>query len=1414
MKRIIALLITLSMLLPMAIPAFAEETASSTVVAKLSDVVSISQTGLKTSTEYSKSGSFTALLEGDSLKKATTVPVLTSDFSKATFIEFSMNSPVSTSTAFSLVLMSDNPATPSKDYYFVPIACNFQGWKLFSHRIDSLRIMGTPTGLDKIDYIQIIPGHNGGKVDLNAKLFIDDIYITSTQSDDAGKEEEGYKREPMVIYDAANDISASVVDFDGRRAFKWGPGESNLRQKQLPLIDIYSEHNMNKYQDVVIEMYSTKKTNHQFSVRFIGDDNPETSGTDAYFMKFPVDWEGEWKKVSFSITGGAEGNGNFTKSRTPLWKVNEAKTFGMYANLHGSDPFVPETEVYISKVYFDGEVQNESGEDSPTGEIIYRDRFDPETMTDYIALVKEKHPNNHHPRLLVTDEIIERINKYKDSDPIVNRNYQAVKKQADIFLTEPPPNPVGQDGNGRTTLNRRHLEDVAQYCGMMYLLTGEEKYAERIWADVLNMANCGVIWSNLATPFDSGHNANGIAIAYDWCYDYWTKDQLRFMRNTVMKNALAASVSGYYMVTRNNTTAATGKGYVTAALAIGDEPGYENFCNEVINVYVDNLDDTFLHQYLPDGNYSEGPSYWWYATESFLYTTNAMKTAMGTDFGLEDAHGIALSGDMPFALRGTTAAFNYSDSAKATMDNATAIYTYMADRYNIPQLKALYIEKNAKNPELEVIDLLWYDPEKPVQADWREGLPLEFFKSGLEELVTIRSGYEADSFYLAGKGGNTGGPHAHFESGTFVFDALGVRWVEECGADVYVYDTPRSYLYRIRTEGNNCLFVDPTRDWGESTGQVDPLHELDTPTKRIAEGASVGAAYGVLDLYEPYRESLNSYKRGFALVNNRTQMIVRDEIETKEPYEVYSFFHSLKSNKITVNPDKKSLTMSNGNGAICKVNFISDIPNFEVGVMEAEPLPSSPRPGPEHKIPHMDNSGLHKIYFRADNVTKGYITAIYTPMMEDKTPVLPENLPLDQWHKYTEEDTVLESLSVDGIPLAEFKPGVGLYKFDTEKVGVVSATAKDNIEISITQATEMGQTAYIKATNKNTGKSTEYSITFNPLAIPGLKKGMDIVSVEATSVLESQNPPEHVMDGNLATRFVSDSYDGSEKFTIDLGTTSRIVGASISFYRGDRRKNKFTLEVSEDNVNWTKVFEGFSAGTTEALETFNLIPTMGRYIRYSGYGCYAADGETQASSFNSINEIIPFGEVGDFSDTQGHWAQNEIHFSKIHNLVNGVGENIYMPENPVTRAEFITMMVRACEFSEITYIDGTFKDVSSNDWYANNIMIAKDNKIIPEEMYADGAIRPNDKLTREEMCAIATLAYISAAKRDAIKANLTSIFKDLSDGPYLSYIDQAIGLRFTNGMSADTFAPKANITRAQAATILRRVYLKIFNVNN
>ncbi len=1237
--------------------------------------------------------------------------------------------------------------------------------------------------------------------------------------------------EPCIIYSAQDRVlppstnnGGVMTKFKGESVFKWGPGTEAFEAVGEINLKITPEMHMEKYRDLVIEVYSSTDNSNPFDVELKapGKDNPDTNGEDYYTTRWKSNWEGEWKKIIIPISDGPEDIGDWERWGKPLFEIHEADTLTILTH-YVKGPFYPDTEVYIRKIYFDG--VNKKTELNAGGELIWDDHYDPETMTDYVAMVKEKHPNKAHPRLHVTDEKLERIKKYKDTDTFMKKAYEFTQKTADKYLTEEVTPPYYMNSVGTQHQYNRTIEEVAKYCGMMYLLTDDAdkkaEYAERIWAEVVNMANSDKLWTEITNGLDCAHISNGMALAYDWCYDYWTEDQKLFIRNALMKHtfsfALTCRNGVGWMNSRNNVTVYDSKGFMIAALAICDEEGYEIICNELINHIIKYLPINLMFQFEPDGNYAEGITYWRSTIRSLMTLTEAMKTAMGTDAGFQDHDVFKKSCYLPFAMRGSQYTFDHSDASKTELREGDPIYFYLAERYNIPQLRSYRLDTyDLYEGGLDVADLLWYNPESSSQLDWRQGLPKDYFFGGMEPVTVLRSNYEPDGNYIAAKGGNSKTGHDHYDAGSFVLDALGVRWIEDTGASIYgIKSLPYDYYYFKRPEAHNCVVFDPERGWIEGGGQTVATNEQDTIGPIVDSGATSGAAFTVFDVNPSYKETTKAYKRGFALMNNRTQFIVRDEFETTEPFELYSYFHTLKDNEIIISPDGKSLTMKTKNGQMCKVNFITDIKDFEIGVMEAEKHPASPViPSDGGHVPDKDYSTFYKFYLHAKDVKKANITVVFTPMLQDEPVVLPEILPLNKWDKYLVNNTALTGISIDGIPLAEFDPGIGYYSFETDKVGTVTATAGKNIEISVTQAKSMGDAALIKATNKNTGETFTYRVSFTNLVMPGASKGVEFESIEAHHIPEPQNPPAHIIDNDLSTRFAIDGYDGSAYFVIDLGTSRCLRQCSIAFYNGQSRKNKFNLAVSEDKVNWTTVFDGFTTGTTDQLTGYAFEPVWARYVRFTGYGCYAGDEKTQKSKWNSISELSLQEKLVDFDDTSEHWAQSEILFARSYNLVNGVGENLYMPENAVTRAEFLAMAVRACNFNDVPYEEGTFSDVRADDWFAKNVMTAFKEGIIPSEMVADGNFHPNQKLTREEMSAIAVLAYSSAARRDVVSLGAVSLFNDLSDGPYLAYIDKAVGLRFVNGMSEDTFAPKANITRAQAATILKRVFLKIFNVNN
>ena len=91
-----------------------------------------------------------------------------------------------------------------------------------------------------------------------------------------------------------------------------------------------------------------------------------------------------------------------------------------------------------------------------------------------------------------------------------------------------------------------------------------------------------------------------------------------------------------------------------------------------------------------------------------------------------------------------------------------------------------------------------------------------------------------------------------------------------------------------------------------------------------------------------------------------------------------------------------------------------------------------------------------------------------------------------------------------------------------------------------------------------------------------------------------------MLDGDINTRWTT--YTEYDTAVFDLGESKQIDKIAVSFWKGDSRVYKYEIRVSDDNVNYTTVFDGQSAGTTSGMEFVNMQPIKGRYVQLIGKG--------------------------------------------------------------------------------------------------------------------------------------------------------------------------------------------------------------------
>lgn len=167
-----------------------------------------------------------------------------------------------------------------------------------------------------------------------------------------------------------------------------------------------------------------------------------------------------------------------------------------------------------------------------------------------------------------------------------------------------------------------------------------------------------------------------------------------------------------------------------------------------------------------------------------------------------------------------------------------------------------------------------------------------------------------------------------------------------------------------------------------------------------------------------------------------------------------------------------------------------------------------------------------------------------------------------------------------------------------------------------------------------------------------------------------------------------------------------------------------------------------------------------------------------------------------FIDTYGHWAEHKISDAYEKNLVSGESRTRFVPERKITRAEFVTMLVRAAEMRPKTYED-VFYDVNAEEWYARYMQPAYEAGII-KEVYA----RPNDFITREEMCDMVVSAYERNCKANVFELS----FDDIANISDKVSVSKAFGLGVIRGYDDNTFRPQNGLTRAEAVTVILDYY--------
>ncbi|WP_159886324.1 S-layer homology domain-containing protein [Paenibacillus puerhi] len=197
---------------------------------------------------------------------------------------------------------------------------------------------------------------------------------------------------------------------------------------------------------------------------------------------------------------------------------------------------------------------------------------------------------------------------------------------------------------------------------------------------------------------------------------------------------------------------------------------------------------------------------------------------------------------------------------------------------------------------------------------------------------------------------------------------------------------------------------------------------------------------------------------------------------------------------------------------------------------------------------------------------------------------------------------------------------------------------------------------------------------------------------------------------------------------------------------------------------------------------------------------------------NSFYAVVKMNKS--FSDISGHWAQTNIELLANKLVVDGVTDTTFQPERSITRAEFAALVVRALGLD--TSGSGSFTDVAAGEWYAGVVGAAAKAKLV--DGYEDGTFRPNATINREELAAMVVRALDYAKAKPSVNASrqqeLLAPFKDSGSIVWAqNELAVAIEAGIIDGMTDDTLGARNEATRAQSATMLKRLLQRANFIN-
>ncbi len=471
-------------------------------------------------------------------------------------------------------------------------------------------------------------------------------------------------------------------------------------------------------------------------------------------------------------------------------------------------------------------------------------------------------------RLLFSHDELMQLRRRAKEEPELAAYLKDLKKRYDATLNDEPIAAATSRTAQQLTNELNGAAEKIFAWSTLYRVTGNKKYCERAALECEALARFSDWNSGLMSSV--GTVSFAVAICYDWCHHVWSEGRKAIIERTMLRNGMRVGLECYdgkrrMWIDGGTASAVVNVGMLAMALALADI--YPETALKLVDRILRNVESCFA-SYAPDGGYSEGAGAWEKSSRALAMLIAMLQKACGNDYGFASAPGFSATGYFGIATETENGMWNFHNSAAVPTENS-ALY-WFGQQYSNSTYSVVRHQQIANGTKcVTPLDILFYTP---VDESFLPTLPQDtvYRKAGL---AIMRSGWGKEDAFVGLHGGANDEVNGDLDAGSVILDMAGVRFFAETGG---MESLP--IMMRRRAAGQNTIVVNPA-------AEPAPDQEPHANAKIVEMKGREDRIYAVVDMTSTNKSILRG-KRGVMLTDNRTTVVIQDELVLTAPGEI------------------------------------------------------------------------------------------------------------------------------------------------------------------------------------------------------------------------------------------------------------------------------------------------------------------------------------------------------------------------------------------------------------------------------------------------------------------------------------------------------------------------------------------------